>query len=135
MERAFAVWIGNNVPALTLGTNWFAGPDKSGEPDTAGFIMQSSPGAANFYSPDMQTVSVQIIFRARNYFVAKDLAQGVFDFLQGKSGYDIGNPVSGQPKIRVNTIEAQGLPYNLGPDEKMRSMVTMNFIFRVQNQP
>ena len=91
MIKELTTYIGNNIAALTLGTNLYAEHLPTNAPDKCAMVMCSG-GMADFATScitgednNMVQGSFQVFTRATTPFQAKDLADDIFDLLHIES--------------------------------------------------
>lgn len=116
---------------LVIGQELFAGFAPIDADDCV--IVIESGGNGNFWLPDQQTKTIQIISRAKDYYLARDRSLDVYTALHGKSGITLPVITAGETYF-VNTMEVLSLPQSLGPDDAGRINISSNYVLRIQDK-
>lgn len=130
MLKALTKHIANET-TLVLDRDLFAGHCHVDGQDTAVIVIESG-GVGDFYLTDKVEKTFQVISRARDYHVARDNAQTVYDALHGAAGEAL-PVIDGGTAWYANAIEAIALPQSLGQDDRGLFVISTNFVVRAQH--
>lgn len=130
MIKEIATYVANNVSALTLESNLYAGfrPDDAADDCVA--VLETGGGKVNSYFPDAGEKVIQILSRAKSYWDARSNIYLVHDLLKSKAQVTL--PVVGSVTYKAEFIEAVDFPQSLGQDERGLWEFSQNYVFRIR---
>lgn len=132
MIKEITTYLENNITGLTIGRNLFAGYVPANI-ETSHIVLIETGGKTYPEIKDYVEKSVQVISVSRDYTIASNYAQSVYDLLHGAAGVTLPVVTTGKEYF-VNTIIAVTTAQSLGQDEKGNFIISTNYILRIQDK-
>lgn len=136
MLKEIAKFIENNT-SFVIGTDLFEGQRLQDAPIRCQVVLETGGAGLYFDLPDRVDKMIQIISRAKSYFVARADAWEIFDALHtgayGSAGHTLAAVAPAIQDYEAMTIEAVSDPQYIGQDEKSRYEFSCNYIWRIRN--
>lgn len=113
---------------LVRGSTLQVGHRVPNAPDNCAVVLESGGGVPNNYSRSVNMVDkmIQITTRGKTFFIARDMAYEIFDFLKGQAGWNL--PDLSGIKYLAMVINAITDPQWIGLDKKGRFEFSTNYM-------
>lgn len=108
----------------TFGQDLFANTYPARAPDTCLLAIDNGGPEPSVYAP-LREMSLQVLSRAPDYRDAKARVEQVFGLFHGRHNYVLG-------EFYILVSRAVQEPAYIGPDDKGRAELSVNFLFRVR---
>jgi len=92
----------------------------------------SAPGDTTYW-PEYVEKAVQLLNRAKSYFVARDDAYDIYDYLRETAGWSLGLGGVGDPKYVAIVVDAYGPPAPVeNPGERGLFTFSTNYMWKIE---